>query len=332
MNANSANSDTGGSTNSNTSEPALHRMPDRSLAEFAELVGAADSVAVEGNRTRWNLGGSLHQSTRLVRAPSGIVSYSPEEMTVRVRAGTSVGELAAALTLRGQRCALPDRGGTVGGAIAVGENHLEMLGRGTLRASVLEVRYVSADGVVIVGGGPTVKNVTGFDLPRLLTGSLGTLGLIGEVIVRTNPTPSVSQWMSSSAADPFVVRDTLVRCGAVLWDGVSTWALVEGHRDEVDEQARRLGKLARFDVVERAPTLLEHRWSLPPATLRELARAGNGIETGRFVASVGTGLVFAERPQPARILDAAVKTVSARIKQEFDPSGRLNPGRNPAHR
>ncbi len=305
---------------------------DAALLEFAALVGTSGPIAVEGSRTRWHVGGSPQPSTQLVRAPQGIVQYEPEEMTIRVRAGTSVADLAAALASKGQRCALPERGGTVGGAVAVGENHLELLGRGTLRASVLEVRYVSADGKLVVGGGPTVKNVTGFDLPRLLTGSLGTIGLIAEVILRTNPVPAHSQWLRTSDADPFAVRNALARCGAVLWDGVNTWALVEGHRAEVDEQVRRLSRLGRFEEVGEAPMLPSNRWSLEPSALRSLGSADNPHHTGRFVASIGTGLVFGEHGQPARQLDPVAQLVSDRIKAEFDPDGRLNPGRNPAHR
>ena len=93
-------------------------------------------------------------------------------MTVTVRAGTTTTELTAALTEAGQRCALPERGGTVGGSVVIGENHPEVLGRGWLTSSVLQVTYISSEGKLIRGGGPTVKNVSGFDLPRLIVGSL----------------------------------------------------------------------------------------------------------------------------------------------------------------
>ncbi len=305
---------------------------DKALTDFAALVGESGPVAVEGARTRWDLGGPLDPSARLVTAPTGVVAYQPEEMTVRVRTGTAVSELDTVLRAAGQRCALPDRGGTVGGAVAVGENHLELLGRGAMRASVLEVRYVSAEGRIIVGGGPTVKNVTGFDLPRLLTGSLGTLGLLAEVILRTNPVTASSKWVCASEADPFVTRDTLPRCGAVLWDGATTWALLEGHQAEVDELLRRINRLGAFQERDSPPPLPPYRWSMEPATLRTLATDNSQAATGKFVASIGTGIVFAQNPQPQLPLDQAVELVSARIKAEFDPTGRLNPGRNPADR
>lgn len=312
---------------------------DTTLSAFVAEVGAADPVAVVGGRTRWTAGGPLADGARLVRAPAGVVEYHPEEMTVTVRAGTPVAELHAALAAAGQRTSLPERGGTVGGAFAVGENHLEVLGRGPLRAAALQVRYVSAEGRLVTGGGPTVKNVTGFDLPRLLVGSLGTLGLLAEVILRTNPIPPESRWVASGDADPFAVRDLLARPGAVLWDGATTWALLEGHPGDVDAQLGVLAGTGRWEPVAGPPALPPHRWSLRPSELRRLAPAGPSgapeagaageFATGDFVASVGVGTVFATIPQPRRTLSPAQQTLARRVKEQFDPAGRLNPGRRP---
>lgn len=291
-----------------------------SLDAFVSEVGALGPVAVEGNRTRWDLGGELAADTRLVRAPSGIVEYLPDEMTVTVLAGTPVAELNAMLAERGQRCALPERGGTVGGAVAVGENHVEVLGRGTVRASVLQVRYVSAEGKLITGGGPTVKNVSGFDIPRLMTGSLGTLGVITEVILRTNPNPATSRWVISDDADPFTVADAVLRPGAILWDGSTTQVLLEGHELDVEAAERGLGQLGSWAPCDRPFDYPPCRWSLTPAELRSLE--------GAFVASIGVGTVWRDSPQPARSLPQPVIDISNRLKANFDPTGRLNPGRS----
>ena len=86
------------------------------MSDFAKLVGAEGPVTVVGGRTRWHVGGKVHPDAREVHAPSGVMSYDPAEMTVTVRAGTTTTELTAALTEAGQRCALPERGGTVGGS------------------------------------------------------------------------------------------------------------------------------------------------------------------------------------------------------------------------
>lgn len=300
---------------------------DAALLRFVGEVGDAGPVAAEGSRTRWQLGGDLAAGTRLVRAPSGIVEHRPEEMTVRVRAGTPVDDLHAELATAGQRTALPRRGGTVGGALAVGENDLSVLGRGRVRDTLLQVRYVSADGALVTGGGPTVKNVTGFDLPRLLVGSLGTLGLIGEVLLRTNPTPPLTRWLHADGVDPFSVLGAALRPSAILWNGRRTWVELEGHASDVDATHRALDAVAaprRWSECDGPPALPEHRWSLPPAELRQLDPA----RVGAFVASVGVGTVFAPRPAPDREPRPEIAALAARVKRQFDPSGRLAPGRS----
>lgn len=291
---------------------------------FADEVGDEGPVAIAGHRTRPNLGGEVAASVRTVIAPTGIVGFAPEEMIVAVAAGTAVADLHDELASAGQRTALSERGGTVGGALAVGENHLSALGRGRLRNCLLQVRYVSAEGKTITGGGPTVKNVTGFDLPRLIVGSLGTLGFIAEVILRTNPIPAVTAWVAAEAGDPFAARDAVINPSAVLWDGTTTWVELEGHAVDVDAELDRLRAVAPFAEVEGPPTLGPERWSLAPGDLRSIAQH----VTGPFVASIGLGTVWADQPQPRRDLSPELRIVSERTKQQFDPTGRLNPGRS----
>ena len=299
-------------------------ITDPVLHAFASEVGADGPVAVAGGRTRWDRGGPLDPTARIVAAPTGVVDYQPDEMTVRVRAGTTVAELHAALAEKGQLTALPDRGGTVGGALVVGENDLRTLGRGRIRTSLLQVRYVSAEGRLVTGGGPTVKNVSGFDLPRLMVGSLGTLGLLCEVILRTNPAPPVSMLLRSEDADPFAVPDTVLRPTVVLFDGATTWVELAGHPDEVAGERAALSSIGRFTETDELPELPAHRWSLTPAELRSLGSAG-GPDTGGFVASIGVGLVFGAQAPPRRELEPGVQLINDRMKAEFDPAGRLNP-------
>ena len=296
---------------------------DRALHEFAALVGADDPIAVEGNRTRWHLGGPLDESARLATAPTGIVDYQPSEMVVTVRAGTTVAELHETLAAAGQTSALPDRGGTVGGAVAVGENRLDRLGRGSARDAVLQVRYVSAEGEIVTGGGPVVKNVSGFNLPKLIVGSLGTLGLIAEVVLRTNPLPPVQRWIRAERVDPRDIRDALLRPGAVLWDGTSSWALVEGHKVDVDAEVDKLASLADIADVDGPPELPPHRWLLSPQGAAHV----DTMTDGAFIASIGVGTVWAGEPPEPTEPDPVADQIAERTKRLFDPSGRLNPGR-----
>jgi glycolate oxidase FAD binding subunit len=182
-----------------------------------------------------------------------------------------------------------------------------------VRDVLLEARYVSAEGRLVKAGGPTVKNVSGFDLCRLLVGSLGTIGLLGEVRLRVRPRPARSQWHAGEA-DPFALRRALHRPTSILWDGTTTWVLLEGHPVDVDDQARLAG-LAPVDGPPPVPT--EGRRSLRASELRAL--------TGEFVAEVGVGIVHL--PFPVVPPEPANPDLHGRIKAAFDPTGRLNPGR-----
>lgn len=294
------------------------------VAAFAEEVGAEGPVTAVGGRTHWTVGGDPAPGTREVRAPAGIVAHDPGELTVRCGAATTVAELAAALADHDQECPLDpvDPAATVGGVLAVGRSGVRRLGLGPVRDLLLEARYVSTDGRVVKAGGPTVKNVSGFDLCRLLVGSLGTLGLLGEVLLRCRPRPAVSRWFAGDA-DPERVCDRLYRPAAVLWDGTTTWALLEGHPGDVESEAARLGLP---EVAGPPPLPAGGRLSRRPDDLLPPAAAG------RFVAEVGVGVVHTEHPVPPAAVSPRVAALNNRIKAQFDPTGRLNPGRDPLAR
>jgi glycolate oxidase FAD binding subunit len=106
-----------------------------------------------------------------------------------------------------------------------------------VRDVLLQTCYVSDRGEIVQAGGPTVKNVSGFDLCRLLVGARGTLGFLGDVIIRPRPRPQHSQWFTAEAGDPFPIFTSLYRPASVLWNGSQLWALLEGNAADVDAQA-----------------------------------------------------------------------------------------------
>jgi glycolate oxidase FAD binding subunit len=306
-------------------------------------------VAAVGARTQWEVGGPPPAGAVEVRAPSGVVAYEPGDMTVTVGAGTPYDELDRVLAERGQECALDPRepNATVGGILACGLSGSRRLGHGPVRDHVLEVRFETGDGRLVKGGGPTVKNVTGYDLPRLFVGSFGTIGILQQVTLRCRPRPSYARWFRTADAG------AVFRPSSRLWSGDEEYVLIEGVRADVDAQG------ASFTALDGAPPLPEgpHRGriSVEPKRVRDCARA-LGSEV-RWCAELGVGTVHvacdtAEGLTGARavahahggwLLREAGGTADEdgfgrelpnvvlmrRIRAAFDPAGRLNPGRLP---
>lgn len=129
------------------------------------------------------------------RAHRGIVSYEPTELVVTVRAGTPLSELETALAEKNQWLAFePPRFGeasTVGGMVAAGLSGPRRMAAGALRDFVLGAKILDGRGDVLGFGGQVMKNVAGYDISRLLAGSLGTLGLILEVSLKVLSRPVV---------------------------------------------------------------------------------------------------------------------------------------------
>lgn len=258
-------------------------------------------------------------SGRLVTAPSGIVQFEPAEMTVRCGAGTPLDVLHAVVANAGQELALPE-GGTLGGAIAIGRSDILRRGRGPIRDTVLQVRFITAAGVVVTAGGPTVKNVSGFDLCRVLVGSHGTLGVFGDIIIRTRVRPAIRLWFRRNAP-PDVVVPKLARPVSVLWDGSTCWVCLEGHPHDVADEQRR-ADLVETETPPELPT--GARWSIAPRRWRELDGSG------RYIVELGVGVVHHERKadptrDPVTAVSPRVRELGERLRRQFDPTRRLNP-------
>jgi FAD/FMN-containing dehydrogenase len=317
----------------------LNRVLDPALVDFATSIGTEGPVCAVGGRTQWSLGGLPAPGTREVTAPSGVVTHEPAEMVVRVRAGTTVASLSAALRSSGQMVPIdppvPEQA-TVGGVLAAGQSGPRRLRYGPLRDTVLEVHFVSAAGRLIKAGGPVVKNVSGYDLCRLLVGSLGTLGVLAEVVLRCQPLPMTSAWYRVDDLDPFDLAARLYRPSSIVWDGHRTWVLLEGDPDDVAGQA--LAVLGLSSPSDTGPLLpAGARLSLTAAQMRQLGGQGPSSGAPTWWAEVGVGTVHTAEPE--RLAAAlslqwppapspGVAALNQAVKARFDPSGRLNPGRS----
>ena len=133
-----------------------------------------------------------------------ILEYAPDDMTVTVGAGVTIAELQSALSAHRQRLALdplwPERA-TAGGVVAANDSGALRLRYGGIRDLILGITVVLPDGTIATSGGKVVKNVAGYDLPKLMSGALGTLGIITRAVFRLHPLPHSSQTLTFALSD-----------------------------------------------------------------------------------------------------------------------------------
>jgi len=143
-----------------------------------------------------------------------IIEYEPANLTVTVEAGITMGALQKALAEHQQFLPLdppqPSRA-TLGGIIATNSYGPLRLRYGTVRDWLIGTRVVLADGTLVRGGGKVVKNVAGYDLPKLFVGSYGTLGVVAEATFKLSPLPPVSRTLVATADAPGALRHLLAR-------------------------------------------------------------------------------------------------------------------------
>jgi glycolate oxidase FAD binding subunit len=169
--------------------------------ELADLMRAAgdagQTMAAVGGATQLGLGNPPRsvQLALLTRDLRGIVEYEPDNLTVSVRAGTTLQELQISLAEHNQFLPLdppfPELA-TIGGLVATNASGPLRFRYGTLRDLLLGIRVLHADGSRTRAGGKLVKNVTGYDMCKLYTGALGTLGIVEEVTFKVQPKSAVS--------------------------------------------------------------------------------------------------------------------------------------------
>ena len=181
-------------------QPAAVYEP-ATLPEAAETVGAATRegrrLAFVGGETELEVGAAPEGLDAVVRTArlQKVLDYAPSDQVVTAEAGVTLSALQEAVSKNGQRLALdpplPARA-TLGGIVAANTFGPRRARFGSVRDLIIGITIVRADGVVARGGGKVVKNVAGFDLPKLMVGSLGTLGLIADVTFRLHPLPEES--------------------------------------------------------------------------------------------------------------------------------------------
>jgi glycolate oxidase FAD binding subunit len=158
------------------------------------IVRMTPRILPHGGRSKPALTALPHGATPLdLRDLSGILEYEPGEYTITARAGTPLAEVEAVLAENGQYLPFDppfvDQGATLGGTVAAGLSGSGRYRYGGVRDFLIGVRFVDGQGRLVRGGGKVVKNAAGFDLPKLMVGSLGRLGVLVEVSFKVFPRP-----------------------------------------------------------------------------------------------------------------------------------------------
>ena len=335
-----------------------------SFEEIEAILDAASEhhlrTLIWGGGSHQGYGGRLDPVVVLSTANlNRFVDFQPEDLTVTVEAGVLVEDLEAHLEQHGLTAALPETPGaaTVGGVVAAGISGWRRARYGPTRERLLEVTLVTGDGRKVRGGGRVVKNVTGFDLPRLATGSFGSLGLIGQVCLKLWPLPSAKATVTVSDGDAALAA--AFRPQAVAEMEGSTRIFLGGTPEEVEGQASAIGGEAAAGWDWPGELAGEVRWSLrvPPSKVRTAINEVKGRYD--YQAALGVGEVLLGGPDgdvqalrtwaeslggalvlvagPAQLYERidpwgtppSALSLQKRIVQRFDPVRILNPGRLP---
>jgi glycolate oxidase FAD binding subunit len=190
-------------------QPSLVVDPgsEQDVAKVLKLANAAGlAVIPRGGGTKLEWGNPpLRADVILSMARlNRVLEHAWADLTVSVEAGCTMAKLLETLAKRGQRLALdalwPERS-TVGGVLSTNDSGALRLRFGSLRDLVIGVTVALADGTVASSGGKVVKNVAGYDLPKLVTGAFGTLGVITRAIFRLHPLPKETRTISAVTTD-----------------------------------------------------------------------------------------------------------------------------------
>jgi len=288
-----------------------------------------------------------------------VIAYDPQEMLIVVEAGMRVHDLQAELAANGQEWTIdaPDDA-TVGGVIASGRDPVRRLRVGAMRDTVVEMTVVTGDGRAITSGARTVKNVTGYDVHRLLTGSLGTLGVIVQVALKVRPLPVLKRTLQTDDGGLALAERLLGAVplpAAVMALPERVLLRLEGWPGEVDEQtdaARAVVGVSELDPAVFLPTVAAEdpiltECAVVPSRLPDVVA---GLTRWAALAGVGTAWVGCADPEelaelraktaaaggiapvvrgPGGLGDAPLPAIDVhrRLKAAFDPAGILAPGR-----
>ena len=344
------------------------------LQEFRERIASASAskraLRIRGNGTKDWYGQSFDGEVLDTTAYSGIVSYDPTELVVTARAGTTLREIGAALSEKKQMLAFEpprfDGLATIGGIVASGLSGPRRQAVGSVRDFVLGSALMDGKGEVLNFGGEVMKNVAGYDVSRLLAGSLGTLGLILEVSLKVLPRPFAQHSLQFAMGEEEALHQVNVWGGQPLPVSATCWhdgklaVRLSGAQAAVDAAIAKMGGSALPDADAFWDSLREQQhaffadapqglWrvsvptvapalNLPGQQLIEWGGAQRWLKTSADAATIraaataagGHATLFKGGDKSVGVfqpLAPAVARIHRNLKNAFDPAGIFNPRR-----
>lgn len=339
--------------------------------QIATAITAKTPLNIVGGGSKAFYGNPARGTALETVAHTGIVSYEPSELCITARTGTRLQDIEALLAQHAQMLAFEppcfSPASTIGGVVAAGLSGPARAWRGSVRDHVLGVKLLTGYGKVASFGGQVMKNVAGYDVSRLIAGSMGTLGLMLEVSLKVLPRPvtdlTLTLEMPDQEAYELVTtmrRSTFPLSASCYFDGC-LYLRLSGEPSHVFASHRKIGgePLNNADQFWLALRNQTHeffqqydrplwRLSFPPATSVISRLEGNSlVEWGgsqrwvytnipvnliRNIAQKGNGHATLYRGSvpgvnPFQPLPANLLAVQQRLKQAMDPHAIFNPGR-----
>lgn len=347
---------------------------DQVLQQFRDRIASASAngtaLRIRGNGTKDWYGQELNGEVLDTTEFSGIVSYDPTELVITARAGTTLREIGKALAEKKQMLAFEpprfDGLATIGGIVASGLSGPRRQAVGSVRDFVLGTVLMDGKGEVLNFGGQVMKNVAGYDVSRLLTGSLGTLGLMLEVSIKVLPRPFAQHSLQFSMSEEEALHQLNIWGGQPLPLSASCWVngqlyvRLSGAQAAVDAAIAKMGGIelpqaeAFWDSVREQDHEFFHAvsaglWRISvPTTAKPLLLPGEqmiewggaqrwlktsaDVATIRAAATAAGGHATLHRGGDKSVgvfqpLAPAVARIHRNLKTAFDPAGIFNPRR-----
>lgn len=340
-----------------------------------DLLAAVKSAHAAATPLRLRAGGSKDFYGTLlagelldVSAYRGIIAYEPSELYITVKGGTPLSVIETALAEKGQMLAFEPptfTSATAGGCLAAGLSGPRRQQAGAVRDFVLGVKLIDGRGQLLDFGGQVMKNVAGYDVSRLIAGSMGTLGLIAEVTFKVLPLPVAEQTRCFALSESEAITKLNQWGGQPLpisgsfWHDGQLWLRLSGAQAAVDAACTKLGGTVTVNAENHWKSIREQthpafnapslwRLALPSATPALALEGLQAIEWGgalrwyagedsafrELASKAGGHAVLYRAPESLRLregtfapLPPPLLALHRRLKKSFDPQGILNPGR-----